>query len=148
VEQAELLRVYAACHYETRLPGGRARAVLRIGQPLPAALQDWLGAAGWCACITAYNPRSVAQAAALNRAAQHALLSALGEQGARWLPAAGRLPGQPWREPSLLVADIPLDSIDRLAWRHSQNAIVLAHGKAPAQLRIYDHSGASARTLA
>lgn len=133
----ELLQLYRATHFEVRLPSQATRACLRIGQPLPAAVQAWLADAPLCAFITAYNPYSQTQAAALNRAAQQTLLQQLKHLQARWLPAVGRIPGQTWREPSLLVADIALDAVDALAWRHSQNAVVVAHRPANAQLRIY-----------
>lgn len=142
---AALLQLYRDTHFEVRLPSRAGRSCLRIGQPLPETVQAWLGDAPLCAFITAYNPFSQAQAAALNRAAQHALLRLLKNLQARWLPAVGRIPGQAWREPSLLVADLALDRIDALAWHHSQNAVVMAHRQAAVQLRIYAADGA--RTL-
>lgn len=134
---AALLQLYARCHYEVRLPGGGSRAVLRIGQPLLPVLQRWRGDAPLCAFVTAYNPLARRQPAAANRAAQHALLQTLRGQGARWLAGVGREPGQPWREPSLLVAGLDFDAIDALARHHSQIAVVVAHGNAPVQLRTY-----------
>ncbi|WP_257389637.1 DUF3293 domain-containing protein, partial [Tahibacter caeni] len=76
--------------------------------------------------------------AADNRAALRTLLGEVRAfAGARVLPGVGHLPGERWREPSLLVAGLTLAAVDALACRHSQNAIVLAHGNAPAQLRGY-----------
>jgi hypothetical protein len=141
---ATLLRLYAACHYDVRLPGGR-RATLRVGQPLPAPLAEWLADAPFAAFITAYNPRSQPQPAAHNRAALRTLLREIrGVAGARLLPGVGHLPGQRWREPSLLVAGLALTAVDALACRHSQNAIVLAHRNAATQLRGYGDLGSSA----
>lgn len=139
---AALLQLYRDTHYEVRLPSGNVRCCLRIGRRVPAAVDAWLGAAPLCAFVTAYNPYSRAQTAALNRAAQQALLQQLKHLQARWLPAVGRIPGQAWREPSLLVADLALDRIDALAWRYSQNAVVVAHRQAAAQLRLYAGHGA------
>jgi hypothetical protein len=137
VDAAGLLALYRACHYAVRLPGGRTRATLRVDEPVPQALNDWLAEAPFGAFITAYNPRSIAQPASENRAAQQALLDTLRTSGARVLPGAGRIPGQSWREPSLFVAGPTLTEIDALACRHSQNAIVLAHGNGLARLRSY-----------
>jgi len=137
MDPAALHRLYAACHYDVRLPGG-GRATLRIGEPLPAPLADWLADAPFAAFVTAYNPRSRLQSAAHNRAAQRTLLREIRSvAGARVLPGAGHLPGQRWREPSLLVAGLALTAVDTLACRHSQNAIVLAHRNAATQLRGY-----------
>jgi hypothetical protein len=137
VEAAGLIALYRACHYEVRLPGGRTRATLRIDAPIPPALNDWLADAPFGAFITAYNPRSLARPAVDNRAAQRSLLDAIRAAAARALPGVGRMPGQPWREPSLFVAGMTLDAVDALACGHSQNAIVLAHGNGIAQLRCY-----------
>lgn len=137
MDRLALLQAYRDCHFEVRRVQGGGRDTLRIGEPLPAAVAAWLADAPLCAFITAYNPHSAAQPAQRNRCAQRELLRQLRQHGARWRPAVGRIPGQTWREPSLLAADLDLDAIDRLAWHHSQNAIVLAHGNAAAQLRLY-----------
>jgi len=137
MDRLALVDAYRACHFDVRRVHCSARDTLRIDAPLPAAVADWLSDAPLCAFITAYNPRSTAQPAQYNRRAQRELLRQLHEHGARWRPGVGRIPGQPWREPSLLIAGLDLDAIDALAWRHSQNAIVLAHRNATAQLRLY-----------
>lgn len=136
MDKAALLRAYRDCHYDVRLASG-ARCTLRIGEPAPPALAGWLAGAATGAFITACNPYSVAQSLARNRAAQRDLLAQLRALGARWLPGVGRIPGQPWREPSLFVAGLDRDTIDTLARRHSQNAVVLVHGNAAAHLRCY-----------
>lgn len=137
MDPGALVQAYRDCHFEVRrIPGG-ARDTLRIGEPLPAAVSAWLADAPLCVFITAYNPRSTAQSAHDNRRAQRELLRQLRQHGARWRPGVGRIPGQPWREPSLLAAGLDLAAIDALAWRLSQNAIVLAHRNATAQLRLY-----------
>lgn len=137
MDRAGLVQAYRDCHFEVRRVQGGARDTLRIGEPLPAAVATWLVDAPLCAFITAYNPRSTVQPAHYNRLAQRELLRQLQQHGARWRPGVGRIPGQPWREPSLLVAGLDLDALDALALRHSQNAIVLAHRNATAQLRLY-----------
>lgn len=137
MDAAALLALYRACHYAVRVPGGHSRAVLRIDEPVPGVLCDWLGPAAFGAFVTACNPRSQPQPAARNHAAQRLLLTAIHAAGARALPGAGRIPGQPWREPSLFVAGLDLAAVDALAQRHAQNAIVLAWRGGIAQLRTY-----------
>lgn len=132
-----LLQSYIASLYELRLPGGRTRAVLCIGEAVPSGVSDWLAAHPFGALITAYNPRSTPRAAIENRTAQHTLLQALREAGARWLPGVGRDLAGSWREPSLFVTGLDLAQIDALACRHSQNAVVLAHRQGCAELRSY-----------
>lgn len=135
---AGLLALYRRSHYEIRLPGGHARAILRIDEPVPAAVSDWLAEMPFGAFITAYNPRSTTLPARDNRRAQHALLVSLRAANARVLAGVGRMRGESWREPSLFVAGLSLSDVDVLACRHSQNAVVLAHGNGVAQLRCYD----------
>jgi hypothetical protein len=135
---AGLLAVYRRSHYEIRLPGGHTRAILRIDEQVPAAVSDWLADMPFGAFITAYNPRSTTLPARDNRRAQHALLVSLRAANACVLTGVGRMPGESWREPSLFVAGLSLSDIDVLACRHSQNAVVLAHGNGVAQLRCYD----------
>lgn len=132
-----LLQLYLVSQYEVRLPSSRARSVLRIAQPLPPALRAWLGGAAGCAFITAYNPYSRPRDAADNRRAQRRLIEQVQAAGARCLPGVGRVPGQPWREPSLLVAGLDLPTLDRLAAGHGQNAIVTADAAGPVRLRLY-----------
>ena len=132
-----LLQLYLVSQYEVRLPATPMRSVLRIAQPLPPSLRRWLGEDAGCAFITAYNPYSQLRDAASNRRAQRRLLQHLQAAGARCLPGAGRVPGQPWREPSLLVAGLDLPALDRLADEHGQNAVVTAGATGPVRLRLY-----------
>lgn len=132
-----LLQLYLVSQYEVRLPEVPARSVLRIAQPLPAALRGWLGHGASCAFITAYNPYSQLRDAASNRRAQRRLVDQVQAAGARCLPGAGRVPGQPWREPSLLVAGLDLPTLDHLAAEHGQNAVVTAGASGPVRLRLY-----------
>lgn len=132
-----LLQLYLVSQYEVRLPAGPARSVLRIAQPLPPPLRHWLGDNPHCAFITAYNPYSQLRDAPRNRSAQRRLLAQLQDAGARCLPGAGRVPGQPWREPSLLVSGLDLPTLDRLAAEHGQNAVVTAAAAGPVRLRLY-----------
>ncbi|HEY8683351.1 MAG TPA: DUF3293 domain-containing protein [Rhodanobacter sp.] len=111
-----------------------AWASIRIDQRLPEPLQLLVGAHSW-GFITAWNPRSQAQALADNLAAQHALLAAL-----RAWPEAAIHPaigvGPDWREPSLFVIGPDLQTLDALGHRHQQNAYVHGHGNTVACLRL------------
>ncbi|MEO8460305.1 MAG: DUF3293 domain-containing protein [Dokdonella sp.] len=133
-EIRELIALYRAAHYEVRLPGGE-RVALLIGQPCPSALIAW-SAGRTLACITAYNPQSRSLPAVENRQRQRELFTLLDASGAKALPAVGRIPGQPWREPSLLATGVELASIDALAHRFEQNAIVIVGESQKARLRI------------
>lgn len=137
MDAAALLALYRACHYAVRVPGGQSRATLRIDEPVPGVLNDWLGTAPFGAFMTAHNPRSLPRPAADNRTAQRTLLAAIRAAGARTLPGVGRIPGQSWREPSLFVAGLDIATVDALAQRHAQNAIVLGWRGGIAQLRTY-----------
>lgn len=134
-EIRELVSLYRAAHYEVRLPGGE-RVALLIGQPCPPALIEW-SSDRMLACITAYNPQSRSLPAVENRQRQRDLFALLKASGANILPAVGRIPGQSWREPSLIADGIALASIDALARRFDQNAIVIVDNSQSARLRIY-----------
>ncbi|MDC8011713.1 DUF3293 domain-containing protein [Tahibacter soli] len=133
---ADLVALYRATRYDARLPGGR-RATLRVDAPPPFEFRQWLAGAAF-ALITAYNPRSTAQPAHANRAAQHRLLADLAALGARVLPAVGR--GHGWREASLVAAGLDLTSIDALAARYAQHAVLAGRGDAPVELRCYERA--------
>ncbi|MBL8300309.1 MAG: DUF3293 domain-containing protein [Rhodanobacteraceae bacterium] len=137
MDATELLALYHASHYLVRLPGGRGRATLRIGEPIPQPLAEWLAGETFGFFITAYNPHSVAQPAGANRRTQKQLLDTVRACGARVLPGVGRIPGQRWREPSLFVAGLSLSEVDALAEHHGQNAIVLVQAHGIAELRCY-----------
>lgn len=130
---AELVALYRGTRYDVRLPGG-ARVTLRVDAAPPDAFVQWLAGAAYT-FITAYNPRSTAQAAIVNRAAQRCLLADLVGAGARVLPGAGC--GDGWREASLVAAGIELATVDALAARYAQHAVLVGRGDAPIELRCY-----------
>lgn len=133
---AELLELYRVSHYDVRMPGGK-RVTLRVGDQVPFALADWANDTWPLSFISACNPRSKKRPAKENRQHMRALLDRLALQRTRVLPGVGHIPGQNWREPSLLVAGLTIEQADSLAFNFDQNAIVIAHKGDHVGLRIY-----------
>lgn len=131
-----LLALYRRTHYEVTLPDGDA-ATLRIGAPPPPSVAGWIGADAFAVCVTACNPRSRRLPDADNERRMAELRALLQREGARRLEGAGSVPGEPWREPGLLVAGIALARIDALARAFRQNASVHVRVRAPARLRLH-----------
>lgn len=133
---SDLLALYRATHYDVRLPGSR-RVRLRVGACCPAALSAVFPPQNPCALITACNPWSQPLDAAANHRRNRELRAALRGVSTRVLAAVGRIPGQYWREPSLLVAGMPLTALDDLARQFEQNAIIYFISREPVRLRLY-----------
>ena len=132
----ELLALYRRTHYDVTLPDGNA-ATLRIEAPPVPAVIEWIGADGCAIYLTACNPRSRALADADNEARMAALRRRLRDAGARWLEGSAGIPGESWREASLLVAGIDVAGADRFAREFGQDAaLVVARGRRVA-LRLY-----------
>jgi hypothetical protein len=127
-----LLETYCRSTYRVRLPGG-GRATLRIGQPLPVALQPLAERRDW-GFLTAWNPRSQPQPPLANREAQRRLLADLqADAGLSIYPALGLGDGG-WREPSLWIVGIDADALRRLGERYGQNAWLQGHGAGTVEL--------------
>lgn len=131
-----LLALYRRTHYAVFLPDG-STATLRIGEPPSPAVAAWLGADGQAVYLTACNPRSRALPAAENETRLAGLRHRLHAAGARWLEGSAAIPGQPWRESSLLITALPLAQLDALARHFGQNASVHVRVDAPARLRLH-----------
>lgn len=137
-----LTALYERTQYRVRLARG-GHAVIRIHQPLPAALRALLPNphADW-AFITAWNPRSQHQPVDINRMRQRELLARLHQlkpvpritAGAGVGPADAE--GKQWREASLFAADITMMSVDDLMREFGQHAAVCGHGHGHAELRF------------
>lgn len=122
-------RAWRETDYRVRLARGGC-AVIRVGQPLPAALRGFLhGPDEPWGFVTAWNPVSVAQPRFANRMRQRELRDVLRAQGFRFLAGAGVGPDG-WREPSLFVCGIDFDTLDALSRRFRQAAIVRGGGEA------------------
>lgn len=131
-----LLALYRRTYYDVLLPDGDT-ATLRIGEAPPPAVAAWIGADAQAVYLTACNPRSRALPAAENQARLAELRDVLRAAGARWLDGSAAIPGQSWREASLLVAGLPLARLDALARQFEQNASVHVRADAPARLRLH-----------
>ena len=133
---AELLALYRRTHYDVVLSGG-IRATLRIDEPPPRSITEWIAADAQAVYLTACNPQSRALTAADNETRLDELRRRLRRAGARWLEGTAAIPGQPWREASLLAAGLPLERFDTLARAFGQNASVHVRADAPARLRLH-----------
>ena len=133
VAKESLRRAWLETGYRVRLPRGGS-AVIRIGEPLPRALHDFLRdeSEPW-GFITAWNPRAQIAPRSFNRARQRELRNALRASNARCRAGIGV--GREWREPSLFVAGLDFEMLDALARRFGQAAIVRGTGFGIAELR-------------
>jgi hypothetical protein len=134
----DTLQTFRDTGYRVRLPRG-GRAVIRIGEPLPRELhgsvKDELTIWGF---ITAWNPFAQQTSRERNRERQRELLSALRGLGAAPRAGVGVGTGEPpWREPSLFVTGLDFDTLDALARRFEQAAIVRGVGYGTAELRVF-----------
>lgn len=129
----DLRRAWRATQYRVRLPQG-GHAAIRIGAPLPAALHPLLREDDepW-GYVTAWNPHAQPRDRATNRTAQRALLDAASVLGARVRAGAG-VGADGWREPSLFVLGLDFATLDALAARFAQAAIVRGRGTGRAEL--------------
>lgn len=133
----ETQRAFLDTEYRVRRPQGGC-AVIRVGEPLPRALQGLLRdeREPW-SFITAWNPFARPAPRALNRTRQRELLSALRECGGTVRLGVGVGPGEKaWREPSLFVIGPDFDALDALGRRFEQFALVRGIGHGIAELRV------------
>ncbi len=134
----ETRRVFLDTEYRVRLSQGGC-VVIRIGEPLPPRLHGCVKdhRTPW-GFITAWNPLAQHSSRARNRERQRELLAALRERGARLCPGMGVDANESknaWREPSLFVVGLDFASMDELARRFEQAAIVRGIGCGIAELR-------------
>lgn len=133
VRPESIRRAWLATDYRVRLARG-GYASIRCGRPLPtqllAMLSDRHDPWGY---ITAWNPASVRQPLARNRARQRSLCQALRSDGYSPVPGIGVGTGD-WREPSLFVPGIRYDALDALARRFGQLGVLRGIGAGPAEL--------------
>ncbi|HET9836282.1 MAG TPA: DUF3293 domain-containing protein [Rhodanobacteraceae bacterium] len=128
-------REFKATEYRVRLPQGGCAAI-RIGEPLPRALHACVKnrRTPW-GFITAWNPFARQASRALNRTRQRELLRTLRKRGAMMRAGVGVGTGKKkWREPSLFVTGLDFATLDALARRFEQAAIVRGVGHGEAEL--------------
>jgi hypothetical protein len=131
-----LLALYRESHYDVNMPDG-ATATIRVGAPLPAPVLRWTGRASLTVYMTACNPRSLSLPAAENARRLAQLRAQLRERDCRYLEGAGHVPGEHWREPSLLIRQIDEVGVDELACTWEQNAILIVRKRSAVGMRIY-----------
>jgi len=128
----QLLDAYLGSEYRVRLARGGA-AVIRVGQPLPPALDAVAGDREW-GFLTAWNPGSQPQPAPVNRAAERRLLAdARALAGVTVHPAYG-VGTDGWREPSFWLLGIQRAQLAELGQRYRQRAWLYGANRGPAQL--------------
>jgi len=130
----ELLRAYCRSAYRVRLHSGGA-AIIRIGEPLPAALRPLAGDRDW-GFFTAWNPHSRPQSAKANRQAQRQLLADLQDDASLDVHPALGCGTDGWREPSFWIVGIAPATLQQLGERYGQNAWLSGHGAGTAGLRL------------
>ncbi|MGH8212731.1 MAG: DUF3293 domain-containing protein [Rhodanobacteraceae bacterium] len=131
-----LRRAWRQTEYRVRLPSG-GFAVIRVGMPLPDPLREFLhGEREPWGFITAWNPRARRAPRPENRVRQRELRDSLPGFGARCRAGIGA--GEEWREPSLFVTGIDFDTLDALAQRFGQAAVMRGVGFGIAELRELD----------
>ncbi len=118
---------YRGTHYEVQLPDGE-RLTLRVEVVSPALRLIHERCGVTCsAFLTAWNPHSVPQSAALNAAANQQLQQRLAAQGLDCWPGRGRDPHGKWPpEASLFVPGLELASACFHGRHFGQNAILHA----------------------
>lgn len=131
-----LLNLYRESHYDVTLPRG-GDATIRVGTSAPPAVKRWLGAERVAFYLTACNPRSRSLTQEENERRLATLRAALRVAGCRYLDGAGHMPGERWREASVLAAGPGDEDVAALVREYDQNSIVVVRADAPAVLRIY-----------
>ena len=131
-----LLALYRESHYDVELPDGET-ATIRVSAPLPEPIVHWIGREGVAVYMTACNPYSQSLPAAENELRLERLRERLRERGCAFLEGAGHVPGENWREPSLLVRGIDESVVDALVHEYDQNAVLMVRSLAGPVMRIY-----------
>ncbi|MFT5448471.1 MAG: hypothetical protein ACI9DC_003656 [Gammaproteobacteria bacterium] len=138
--QSTLLKAYESACYEVLMDTGALD--MRVGQPLPAALEAYLDANGieTAAFISAANPLSRPMTAEDNAGRHTQLLRALRNLGVLWLPGYGRDPCGVWgAETSVLALRLARVQAMQLAERFEQNAYIEVLPQMPAKLVLTTH---------
>lgn len=131
-----LLALYRESHYDVEIPGG-GTVTLRMGANAPPEVARWIGANQTATYLTACNPRSQSLSPKENEQRLDRLRQQVREHGGEYLEGAGHVPGEKWREPSLLVRGIGEVALDALVREHEQNAILIVPASGPVVLKLY-----------
>ena len=131
-----LLALYRESQYDVELPAGSI-ATIRVGESAPAQIAEWIGASEFAAFMTACNPHSRSLNDDENEHRLDALRRQVLEHGGAFLAGVGHVPGESWREPSLLVRGLDSATVDALAHEYEQNGILIVPARAAAFLKLY-----------
>jgi hypothetical protein len=131
-----LLALYRESHYDVELAAGGV-ATIRVGESAPPEIARWIGAHEFAAFMTACNPHSRSFTHEENEQRLGDLRRQVRERGGDYLAGAGHVPGESWREPSLLVRGLDSAAVDALAREYEQNGILIVPARAPAFLKLY-----------
>lgn len=131
---ATLLRAYLDADYRWECDG-RWRH-MRIGTVDPAVEAAFPDATRF-GLLSAWNPQSVERATTENRAADGALHFWLAHGDLSYRPAFSSARDRSWREPSWLVAGLPVQAFDDLARRFGQLGSLWWQRGEQVRLRMY-----------
>lgn len=131
---AELLRAYLEADYRWELAGDWhpivvGRRAHRLEQAFPETRRFGL--------LSAWNPQSVLLPHAMNREADLMLHAALEETGLTFRPGFSAAHDRSWREPSWVVMDMDLPTLDALTLRFGQLATLSWGRGEPVRLRMH-----------
>jgi hypothetical protein len=131
-----LLALYRESQYDVELPTGGV-ATIRVGAPAPTDIVQWIGEHQSAAFMTACNPHSRSLTHEENEQRLGDLRRAVRGRGGDFLAGFGHVPGESWREPSLLVRGLDSAQVDDFARAYEQNGILIVPARAPAFLKLY-----------
>ncbi|AGA31852.1 hypothetical protein TVNIR_0139 [Thioalkalivibrio nitratireducens DSM 14787] len=132
-----LLAAYRAAEYV--VPIGSRVCRLRIGQPVPESMQQWLAARGGAGWISACNPGSRPLTLLENLRRHQDLFRCLQAEGFDALVGYATDPAGQWPdETSLLVPDIALERLNRLALDFGQVAFLWLERAQPPRMWLAD----------
>jgi len=145
VRIAGLAEAYLAASYRWELDG--EWHALRVGQPAPE-LEARFPEAQSFGLVSAWNPYSVPRSDAVNRSADEKLQALLEVSGIPFRAGFSAAANRSWREPSWVVAGMPLRQLDRVARRFDQLGVLGWLRGEPVRLRMYARQPAGAQDLA
>lgn len=131
---AELAHSYFEADYRWELDGRwQALAVGRLAPEIERAYPQMMQ----FGLVSAWNPHSIECPESVNRAADEAMQAALRASGHVYRPGFSSAGNRSWREPSWVVAGMPLQELDALGRRFGQLGVLLWQRGQPVQLWMH-----------
>jgi len=131
---AHLLQAYLAADYRWEWEG--QWYFLHLGQPAPGVEAAFPEATRF-GLLSAWDPHSVKRSKRENQSADEALHFWLADSGLDYRPAFSSARDRTWREPSWLVAGLPVEAFDSLAERFGQLGTLWWSRGEPIRLRMH-----------